>query len=98
MCKKNCENLVEVCNNQRNFTVTALLMSCVIASALAQHESFQFTDSHGRCWSCAPGQPCLPCSNNQISPRFDFDNTCPIPDCSILANRAKLYAIAGDPT
>lgn len=85
-----------------NFTVTVVL-GCFIASGLAAHDTFQFTDAQGRCWSCSPGQPCAPCGSVNhpwIQPNAieDYPNTCPDPDCSVEANRAILFPVNGDPT
>lgn len=76
-------------------------MSCFVASGLAQRESFQFTDSQGRCWVCHPGAPCSPCSSEIINPLLTpppHDVECPIPDCSVVTNRQFLFPSQSDPT
>jgi len=86
----------------------AALLGCCVVSSLAQFESFQFTDSQGRCWLCAPGAPCTPCNNRVSQPRgpFDFDGyydpdhprSCPAPDCANdPATRGVLYPRSDDP-
>lgn len=77
------------------FTVAALL-GCLVASGYAQqHESFRFTDSQGRCWTCAPGQACVPCLQNNLNPLLtppmDHPTTCPATVCGTAESRAFLY-------
>ncbi|CRL07110.1 CLUMA_CG020107, isoform A [Clunio marinus] len=81
----------------------AALLGCFIVHGMAQHDVIQFTDSQGRCWTCSPNSPCVPCSGNNnhnnnnnhvINPLVDpppVDPSCPPPDCSILENRGILW-------
>lgn len=66
----------------KNYLFTALFVGCLVAAGLAQqHEVFRITDSMGRCWQCAPGATCVPCSTrNDQSHRNPWGPVVPFPD------------------
>jgi len=76
----------------------AAIFGCIVLSGLAERDVFQFTDSNGRCWSCSPGAPCLPCQRQSIInfelPPPDISATCdavPTFDCQIIENRSLFF-------
>jgi hypothetical protein len=70
-----------------------LLFSCSLAVLAAQRGVFEFHDSNGQCWRCAPGEACERCSiaPRNIPPVDTWPNTCPQPDCNDPANRGLLF-------
>lgn len=65
-----------------------------VAVLAAQSGVFEFTDSNGQCWRCAPGVPCERCSipvAPQNGPPTPWPDTCPEPDCNNPDHRGWMF-------
>jgi hypothetical protein len=89
-------------NGTFKITVAALLLGCSMILVSAQSDrDFQFTDSRGQCWRCAPGMPCERCNSLAVPPfpnvpqagPIPWPEQCVTPNCNDLRNSGQLSVV-----